>query len=332
MSKKKNKSSSSDNSGKTESYIIKVPVHLAFMYEEKDSLFFSNKLEMIQFVKDKIDNYKNPVKVKARNKTKTTVISAIRYEEIKIGDTPALLLTIGAFDTNVSGKYLEGDAVKKVDITPNHKIGSDNNLFLLYPVIKGLSDTCHVCSFLLLSYETPLKDGAEMSKLARLFISKVLTFSGANLKPPHIIDEIKQVKNFQEVLLRFTSIVHDENDVDMELREFYTGGTSKSSSIKRFQNIPAQIIFDLLDRNKIELDGNNYITQEASFIIGKQTYKLRKEIADDIAEIQESAEKIFNASVAISKKDLESRLDDKSFIIEKFSSVLTNYLSYGHGL
>lgn len=58
------KSSSSANSGKAESYIIKVPVHLAFMYEEKDSLFFSNKLEMIQFVKDKIDNYKNPVKTK----------------------------------------------------------------------------------------------------------------------------------------------------------------------------------------------------------------------------------------------------------------------------
>ena len=138
MARKKN-NKASKNDKQEEFYLIKVPVHLAFMYEEKDSLFFSNKYDMINFVKDKIDSYKEPVIVRTRNKTKTTVISTINYKELSIGDTPILLLTIEAFDTNVSGKYLEQEANRKVDITPNHKLGSDNNVFMIYPVIKGLS-------------------------------------------------------------------------------------------------------------------------------------------------------------------------------------------------
>ena len=327
MARKKN-DKAGKNDKQEEFYLIKVPVHLAFMYEEKDSLFFSNKYDMINFVKDKIDSYKEPVIVRTRNKTKTTVISTINYKELSIGDTPILLLTIEAFDTNVSGKYLEQEANRKVDITPNHKLGSDNNVFMIYPVIKGLSASSHTCSFLMLSYETPFKDGDDMTKLARLFIKKVLNFSGANLKLPHIIEEIKSIPKFQEVLMRFTSITHDENEVDMELREYCTSGQTKKSSLKKFKDVPVQLIFDVLDRKNIQLTDNRYIAQETSFIIGKHTYKIKKEIADDIAEIQESAEKIFNASVTITKDEFENKINNIDFIVDKLSSVITNYLSY----
>lgn len=325
MAKRKRVESDSD---KNESYLIKVPVHLAFMYEEKNSLFFSNKSGMIEFVKNKIDAYREPVVIRTRNKTKTTVISSIRYNEYNLNGTPFLLLTIGAFDTNVSGKYLEGNHNSKVDITPEHKLGSDNNVFMIYPVIKGLSTSSHTCSFLLLSYETPFKDGDDMTKLARLFIKKVLNFSGANLKPPHIIEEIKSIPKFQEVLMRFTSISHDENEVDMELREYCISGQTKKSSLKKFKDVPAQLIFDALDRKNIQLTDNRYIAQETSFIIGKHTYRIKKELADDIAEIQESAEKIFNASVTITKDEFENKINNIDFIIDKLSSVITNYLSY----
>lgn len=329
MAKRKKKGRQDSN--KDESYLIKVPVHLAFMYEEKDSLFFSNKSDMIEFVKNKINSYHNPVTIKAKNKTKTTVISSIKYEEFVISDTPILLLTISAFDTNVSGKYLEGGVSNKVDITPQHRLGSDNNVFMIYPLIQGLSTTSHTCSFLMLSYETPTKDSEDMTKLARLFIKKVLCFSGANLKPPHIIEEIKTIPRFQEVLMRFTSIIFDENEVDMDLREYCTSGETKKTSLKKFKNVPAQLIFDCLERKKIELSDNHYIAQETSFVIGKHTYKIKKELADDVAEIQESAEKVFNASVVITKDEFENKLNNKDFILEKLTSVITNYLSYDGG-
>ena len=79
MAKRKRVESDSD---KNESYLIKVPVHLAFMYEEKNSLFFSNKSDMIEFVKNKIDAYREPVVIRTRNK-----LRLLLYPQLDITNT-----------------------------------------------------------------------------------------------------------------------------------------------------------------------------------------------------------------------------------------------------
>lgn len=46
-------------------------------------------------------------------------------------------------------------------------------------------------------------------------------------------------------------------------------------------------------------------------------------------EFQETAEQVFNASTAITQSELDNKVHDHAFIIEKLSAVLTNYLSNG---
>jgi len=44
-------------------------------------------------------------------------------------------------------------------------------------------------------------------------------------------------------------------------------------------------------------------------------------------ELKETAEKIFNAITSITQDELDNKVHNQDFVIEKLSSILTNYLS-----
>ena len=64
------------------------------------------------------------------------------------------------------------------------------------------------------------------------------------------------------------------------------------------------------------------------FRSGKKEYKISKQlIAEAGEELSETAEKIFNAITAITQDELEHKIHNRDFIIEKMSSVISNYIA-----
>lgn len=94
---------------------------------------FENVLfqDMIHMIKKRLDDFKCPISSSNRNKTKKTVVSNIAYQDVQIGNVPALLLKISAFNTNMYDGYFEAN--EKIPITKENKLGSENNFVLLYP-------------------------------------------------------------------------------------------------------------------------------------------------------------------------------------------------------
>ena len=87
---------------KEKSYNIKVPVYTTKMLDQTIGLFENVSYnDMIQMIKRKLSNFSKPISSANSNKTKQTVINSITYHDITIGNVPALLIQISAFNTNM---------------------------------------------------------------------------------------------------------------------------------------------------------------------------------------------------------------------------------------
>lgn len=139
MSNKRRKTKPELKQEKPKTYNIKMPVYTTSMMDQEEGMFGRVSYpEMIQFLKSRLSKFTLPISYDNRNKTKKTVISKIKSTEVKIGDVPALLLQINAFNTNLYDGYFEGS--EKIKITRDNKIGSDSNYILFYPRIAGLTE------------------------------------------------------------------------------------------------------------------------------------------------------------------------------------------------
>lgn len=75
-------------------------------------------------------------------------------------------------------------------------------------------------------------------------------------------------------------------------------------------------------------EDEEYQRKDTRIIVGKKEYRITKEqIKEANEELRETAEKIFNATSAISQSELEEKVHNPEFMIDKLSAVLTNYLS-----
>lgn len=72
----------------------------------------------------------------------------------------------------------------------------------------------------------------------------------------------------------------------------------------------------------------DYQQKDTRIVIDKKEYRIKKELVNEASEeLKETAEKIFNASSAITQTELDTKIHETDFMIEKLSGVLTNYLS-----
>lgn len=309
---------------KEKSYNIKIPVYTTMMLDQNVGLFNNvSYQEMIQMIKKRLDDFKNPISSSNRNKTKKTVVSNINYQDSKIGDVPVLLIQISAFNTNMYDGYFEAN--EKINITKENKLGSENNFVLLYPRIKGLSKETYTCYFLMLIYEDPTKDNGEVCKLAKMLANKILDIPVENIKLPMIFDELKDICTIPELQIRYHCISDADNDVDVKYREYLLKSKIDKKKDRVFKNMPRTLMEQLLTDTD---DDEDYQQKETRIFIGKKEYRIKKELINEASEaLKETAEKIFNASSAITQTELDTKIHDTEFMIEKLSDVLTNYLS-----
>lgn len=279
--------------------------------------------EMISYLKGKLANYTLPISSDNRNKTKKTVISKIIPSDVKIGDVPALLLQINAFNTNLYDGYFEGS--ERIQFTRDNKIGSESNFVLFYPRINGLSPGHYTCYFLMLAYEDPTKDSGEVSKLAKIVAKQILNVPVQNIKISMILDELKSIGDIPELRIKYYSLTESDNNVDVKYASYLTKTSLKREEIRNFKNMPFTTMESLISDSS---EDGNYQKKEITILGGKKEYKISKQlIAEAGEELSETAEKIFNAITAITQDELEHKIHNRDFIIEKMSSVISNYIA-----
>ena len=324
MSKKRKSNKQTRNSDKTKVYSIKMPVYTTSMIDKEEGLFGKATYEdMITFLKNRLSSFSSPISTDNRNKTKKTVISKIKSTQVAIGDVPTLLLQINAFNTNLYDGYFEGN--EKINFTRDNKIGSDSNYVLFYPRIVGLAEGKYTCYFLMLVYEDPTKDSGEVSRIAKIVSNKILNVPIQNIKMSMILEELKAIKEVPELSVRYFSLTEAENGVDVKYASYLDSSKLKKEETRNFKNMPMDTMRELISDTS---EDGNYQKKETWIRLGRREYKISKQlIAEAGEELKETAEKIFNATSVVTQQELEEKIHDKDFMIEKMSDVISNYIS-----
>ena len=325
MSKYRNRNKQTKNSkDKTKGYSIKMPVYTTKMIEKEEGLFGKETYEeMVTSLKNRLSSFSSPISTDNRNKTKKTVISKIEPTQVAIGDVPALLLQINAFNTNLYDGYFEGN--EKINFRRDNKIGSDSNYVLFYPRIVGLDERKYTCYFLMLVYEDPTKDSGEVSRIAKIVSDKILKVPIQNIKMSMILEELKAIKEVPELSVRYYSLTEAENCVDVKYASYLDRARLKKEETRNFKNMPMDTMRDLLSDTS---EDGNYQKKETWIRWGRREYKISKQLIVEAGEeLKETAEKIFNATSVVTQQELEEKIHDKDFMIEKMSDVITNYIS-----
>ena len=320
--KKKDKAKNTKENPKV--YSIKMPVYTTSTMDKEEGMFGKATYEeMMTFLKNRLSSFSSPISTENRNKTKKTVISKIDSTQVTIGDVPALLLQINAFNTNLYDGYFEGS--EKINFTRDNKIGSDSNYVLFYPRIVGLAEGKYTCYFLMLVYEDPTKDSGEVSRIAKIVSNKILNVPIQNIKISMILEELKAIKEVPELSVRYFSLTEAENGVDVKYASYLDSTKLKKEETRNFKNMPMDTMRDLMADTS---EDGNYQKKETWIRWGRREYKISKQlIAEAGEELKETAEKIFNATSAVTQQELEEKIHDKEFMVEKMSDVISNYIS-----
>lgn len=307
-------------------YDIKIPVYTTEIFEKANDMFGGISLEhMNTYITKKIKNYSNNqylLSFENRNKTKRTVIKEIKTHK-NDSDPNALLIQVTAYSTNLYDGYLEAE--EKIKFKKNHKLGSETNFIMIYPVIKGIDINSYSHHFLVLVYEDPTKANDEILKITKNILNKIFETPIANIKLPTILEEIKQYKSIPELQMKYSSIDYNENDVDIEFRDYLVDGKLQKSKFHNFKNMPTSKIEKIIDKPTEE----DYQKKEIKLIVGKKEYKIIKEMINEASdELKQTAEKVFNMKTSVSEEEMEN-LHNVDFIFSKLIPVLGNYLSNG---
>jgi hypothetical protein len=308
---------------KEKSYVIKVPVFTTTMKDDIEGIFGKNTYsDMLNSLKIKIKDFKSEYSFENRNKTKRTVISKISFTDFTLGERPCILLQISAFNTNIYDGYFEAD--EKIQIQRNDKLGNENYFVLLYPMIKGLKSQNYTNYFLVLIYEDPTKESGETIKIAKHVVNKILNVPIQNIKLPTILEEIKQLSTIPELQIKYSALHNSDNDVDVKYREYSHTGKIKKLKEDHFKNMSPEKVSELL----AEPDDPEYQRKETKLIVGKKEYKISRELINEAdKELKETAEKIFNMQIGITQDELDNKVHEQDFVIEKLKVVLADYLS-----
>ncbi len=310
---------------KEKSYLIKVPVYTTEMTENSQDIFGGISYhDMNGFLKKKIESFQKqgvPVEYENRNKTKRTVINKITFSDHPTANASALLLQISAYSTNFYDGYLEAE--QKIKFKKDHKVGSDTNFVMIYPMIKGLTKNSYSRYFIVLIYEDPTKSNDEIVRITKVVLRHLLGIPVANIKLPTILEELREIKTIPELQMKYSSVYYHQNDVDINYREYLVDGKFKKQKEDQFRNMPVEKIEDILNEPNIE-----YQKRVVRVTVGKKEYKITQEMIKEAGEaMKETAEKVFNASSAITQEELENELHDPDFILSKLFPVLENFLA-----
>lgn len=305
--------------------IIKVPVFVTNpLVINEDEMFGGDYESMIQNAINLINNFSVLIK-RTKDKTRETIITGIDYTECNVLGRPSLLMQVKVYDTNLNDGYFEAD--ERIEIGSKGKIGTDNNYILLYPQVEGVNAASRSCSYILLAYEDPTKENGSVAKLAKDVAKAILKQPIRNVKPEKILQDIRKMRSIPQLCIKCTSLSYND-DGDPQYQQYRSSFKLKKEKEEVFNDVPRDVAESLVENIKDNLGENE--KGIVKFIQGKQQYKITisKDIKDAEEKINELGEMIFNMTASITNEELETKVHDKGFIVDRLSGVLSNFDSY----
>lgn len=323
------------NTNKEHVNIIRIPVFMTKYTEDSRNLFEVSKSDMIESVCLKIreGNISKTNKIIVENSSKTYTQEIVRIETYNqnIGDVPTVLLKISAHKTNIDDGYIDvsevsGDASKKILVTKNIKIGSDNHFVLMYPMVVKNSKRYKTFWHIFI-YVDPYKESEDFIRVVKTVLKDVLGLKTANLKRKDFVEELQTYNIIGEMSATFNTIEMLNGPCDAVFGKYITKGKIQSRKELLLENLPFSDVESLIDD-----DTDITITRKVFNIpIGKKEIKISKTLKRDIKAGQNKynllIESLFNESVEITDEEMGKFLYDPIFIIEKITPVILNYIS-----
>ena len=307
------------------SFEIKIPVYSSELIGEEQGLFAGPSYhDMIRYVHNKISTFQEnlpKISKNKRNKLMTTEVADIKYFDFTIGPVPVVLVQVSAYNTNLLDGYVETE--KKITLQQDHKLGSDNNFFLLYPRILGLDPNTFQRQWLVFVYEDPNKENSQLVGTVKLVLKKIFDISTVNIKLSALLETLREIGTIQELNLKFTSMIHNENEIDVKLRPYLVESKLQKKRDEYFENVPFNETEEIISESE---NDEEYQKKEIRFKVGRREYKFTRERKEAEEKIKETVEEIFNTRIAIKKADLNN-LYKPEYIMEKMIPVVQSYLS-----
>lgn len=319
MSKKKRCKKRKDK----KSYQISLPLFVIPLKKEDKGLFGAlDHRQMVETLKVALDKF--PVtELPSRGKSKRTHITSVHTEIVSIDNTPSLLVRASVFDSNLDDTYLnEGE--NKSKIPKSSRLGGENYFILFYPKIEGQDSEKYIYTWLQIVYEDPTHPTGVATAVAKKLVQSQIHTEPFNVKLQSAIDDFKAIAYCPEVQVRLVSVYHKSESDFPQFKEYLTDIQVREDCTYSFANMPQKEVVSLLRDNS----ENGEVVVHKKAIFGRKEYHVKRERFDDTKEWKESVEQLFNSKHNVSIEEIESgRIFETDFVMDVFSSVLSNYLS-----
>lgn len=310
---------------KKDQHKILVPIFTSEIIDSPDPLFQNITYGQIaSSITRRIATY-NASKEKRSSKIYSTlkerVIEKIEVTEHKLGEHPILLLRITAYETNLKDVFVE--TLERIHLESRNKVGSENNIVLLYPEILGMDPANFSYRWIAFVYEEPSKDRGEVISVCKLVLQKILGIAMRNFKLPSVMDELKKAGTIDELSIKFYTVESDLNEVDLRYKTYVSRFQTRKQKDTTYSHIPFDEASELLR----ESDEPEYKVKEVKISLGKRELKYKENQKQEMqTETELFAEELFNESVPLNLNEIE-RIYDVDFVLEKLKPVVQKFVS-----
>lgn len=262
-----------------------------------------------------------------RSKTTTIGIKNIDIEDISFGDDKCLLLKVTAFKTNLIDGYYQSanENEKEIRFKEQDKICSDTYFFILYPLInarvgKSLQYDIYWHIFI---YEDPSKTNDEMTRIAKLIMSKIMLSPIKNIKSEKMIADIKKYGLISEVEINLSVIGDDDEGVPDYIQNYRFESKLKKEKKIKLANMSAD---DAISAYEDSSFTKNYSKRKLTFTTpNHRVFSVVQEFKDKISSALEDS---FNYSIDVEEEEIKSgNIFKTETIKQNVEGIFTRYMA-----
>lgn len=312
-------------------YKIKVPVYVseAIKRDEEDVLWTTSVESMISDVKVQINIFNNNPNIEAKNenRAKTSIIGINHIEalDLAFNTDKCLLLRVTAYKTNlVDGFYQSEDETNVIRFRQNDKICSDTYYFILYPSIYPDPKTTNLVAYWhIFVYEDPTKANDDMSRIARLIMSKIIKVPIKNIKAEKLLNDIKRFKLISEVEITLSSIEDNDDDIPTYIKSYDFQSKVKKEKKITLNNMSSDDAINIFNDDSFR---TYYSKKQVKFIMAnRRVFNIMQEFSD---KFKQTLEDSFNYSIDITEDELKNNSIFQPDTIKKnVEGIFTRYMA-----
>lgn len=282
--------------------------------------------QMIQNVVNEINHYNNrapedKITIPYRGKSKTKCIKSINPINYTINNIPSIIICVREYKQGYNDLYYQNNA-NLVNLTPDDKIGSDENYALLYPIIER-KNSIWTNKWLVIIYDTPNKDDSDIINTIKYTVSKVLSFPFKFILPTAISGD----RVIPELQVTYVEIENNENENFILHDKIVESKIKKTKNVKYIDLSTEEATRIIQDTDEIRQGIKRSIKIWHDNDNRQATSVIKQECLEN-GEISSYVTSKYGYQKELSAEDLPN-MNQLQFMTNAFNEVLNNYITNG---